>query len=351
MTQLSVSRYMHASTAMWHRLVALRAMCAGACLLLAATSSVGEAQLRSDASRTVWKDLSPHRVGFVGAAGHRVQFLDWGGSGPPLVLLHGWNSNGHIFDEIAPLLVKDFRVVALSLPGFGESDAPDSGYVLNTAADAVVLALDSLSIRRTSFAGHSFSGWIVSRISTRHPTRVARMIYLDAAFDLGRSDSIVALRPLARPALVDVKTQDDVIKWLRSNFFGMWSSALEAEYRGRSVEEAERAPLLRPIVADARLASEEWRTIRVPVLGICALATVSSEFPWLSPRDRQYPEARTYVDSVRRPFQHSECIRFQKTVPSAQILEVSGHHYIFVSHRKAIVAAIRAFLLGKRGIE
>lgn len=342
---------MHASTAPGHRIATLRGIYVGACILLAAISSVGEAQRRSDTSSTVWKDSSPHRVGFIGVPGHRVQFLDWGGSGPPLVLLHGWNSNGHIFDDIAPRLAKNFRVVALSLPGFGESDAPDSGYVLNTAADAVVRALDSLSIRRASFAGHSFGGWILSRVATRHPTRVARLIYLDAACALSRSDSIVALRPLARPALVDVTTQDDVIRWLRNNFFGMWSPALEAEYRGRSVEEAQRAPLLKPIVADARLASEEWSRIRVPVLGICALATVSSEFPWLPPRDRQFPKARTYVDSVRRPFQHSECIRFQKTVPSAQILELPGHHYIFIAHREAIVASMRAFLLGKRGIE
>jgi pimeloyl-ACP methyl ester carboxylesterase len=186
-------------------------------------------------------------------------------------------------------LAKDFRVVALSLPGFGESDAPDSGNVLNTAADAVMLALDSLSIGRASFAGHSFAGWILSRIATRHRTRVTRMIYLDAAFDLGRSDSIVALRPLPRPALVDVKTQGDVIRWLRNNFFGMWSPALEAEYRGRSVEEAQRAPLLKPIVADARAAPEEgacfeylsWVFVRSPPFPQsfrgCLLATFTTQ--------------------------------------------------------------------------
>jgi pimeloyl-ACP methyl ester carboxylesterase len=331
-----------------HPYTALKVICVAACVFLALMSSVVEAQRRSDGSSTIWKDSSPHRVGFVGAAGHRLQFLDWGGSGPPLVLLHGWNSNAHIFDDIAPRLAKDFRVVALSLPGFGESDAPDSGYVLNTAADAVMLALDSLSIGRASFAGHSFAGWILGRIATRHRTRVTRMIYLDAAFDLSRSDSIVALRPLPRPALVDVKTQGDVIRWLRKNFFGMWSPALEAEYRGRSVEEPQRAALLKPIVADARAAPEEWSMLRVPVLGICALATISSEFPWLSPSDLHYAEARAYVNGVRRPFQHSECTRFQQTVPRAQILELPGHHYIFVAHCDAIVAAIRAFLLRER---
>ncbi|MEP6729784.1 MAG: hypothetical protein ABJE10_04055 [bacterium] len=37
-----------------------------------------------------WRDTSPHRVGFVGPVGHRIQYLDWGGHGATLVLLHGW---------------------------------------------------------------------------------------------------------------------------------------------------------------------------------------------------------------------------------------------------------------------
>ena len=317
----------------------------GACVLIVAASTMGEAQRSADTSANAWQDSSPHSVGFVGPANHRLQYLDWAGSGPPLVLLHGWNSNAHIFDDIAPRLADRFHVVALSLPAFGESDTPDSGYVLNTAADAVIRALDSLHIARASFAGHSFGGWILSRIATRYPTRVDRLIYLDAAFDLRRSDSIVALRPLQRPSAEGLLTHEAVIRWLRRNFFGVWSPALEAEYRGRSVEEAQRAPLLKLIVADAQNSPEVWSSIRAPVLGICALATVSSEFPWLTPRDSLFATARSYVEAVRRPFQHAECARFQHTVPNARILHLSGHHYVFVAHRDAVIAAMRRFLL------
>ena len=260
------------------------------------------------------------------------------------MLLHGWSSDAHVFDDIAPRLARRFHVVALSLPGFGASDAPDSAYTLNAAADAVIGALEGLHIERASFAGHSFAGWILSRMATRYPARVNRLIYLDAAFDLRRSDSIVALRPLPRPPTTSLQTRNDVIGWLRRNFFGMWSSALEAEYRGRSEEEAQRAPLLEPIVADARESPEEWQSIEAPVLGICAIATMSSEFPWLSPRDTLFAAARSYVEVVRRPFQHAECARFQRAVPHARTVELQGHHYVFVAHREAVIAAMMRFL-------
>ncbi|MEP6622147.1 MAG: alpha/beta hydrolase [bacterium] len=305
------------------------------------------AQFTRQPPAAAWKDQSPHRVGFVGPVGRRVQFLDWGGRGPALVLLHGWNSNAHIFDDIAPKLTGRFHVVALTLPGFGESDVPRFGYALDAASDVVTSAMDSLKIPHASLAGHSFAGWILSRMATRHATRIDRMIYLDAAFNLRASDSIVARRPVPRPALVAPKTREDLVRWLRGSFFGTWTPALEAEYRGRSPDEARRDVMLKPIVNEAERGPEEWARIKAPVLAICAMAEVSSEFPWLTPRDSNYATARKYVDAERRPFQHRECARFGRTVPGARTLELNGHHYIFVVKQPQVVAAITSFLSGK----
>jgi pimeloyl-ACP methyl ester carboxylesterase len=313
---------------------------------IAFARSTSGAQDAPSAASQPWRDASPHRVGFVGTTNGRLQYLDWGGRGRHVVLLHGWNSNAHVFDDLAPRLTDSLQVVALTLPGFGESDAPGSGYSLDAAADAVVAALDSLGIARASFAGHSFGGWIMTRVATRHPNRVERLIYLDAAFGLAASDSIVARRPVQRPAAVAFKTQEDVIEWLHRNFFGMWTPALEAEYRGRSADEDARASVLKSIVDDAKRSPEAWTHLTVPSLAICALAEVSSEFPWLSPQDSAYVVARQYVDAERRPFQHSECERFRRTVPNSRTFELPGHHYIFEAMPVEVTRAIRAFLLG-----
>ena len=178
----------------YSRLTLLRWCITVGCVAIPFVGSCSGAQAAPSSASQPWRDASPHRVGFVGPTNGRLQYLDWGGRGPHVVLLHGWNSNAHVFDDLAPRLTDSLQVVALTLPGFGESDAPGSGYSLDTAADAVVAALDSLGIARASFAGHSFGGWIMTRLATRHPTRVERLIYLDAAFGLAASDSSVARR-------------------------------------------------------------------------------------------------------------------------------------------------------------
>jgi pimeloyl-ACP methyl ester carboxylesterase len=292
-----------------------------------------------------WRDPSPHRVATIRLPVGRVQYLDWGGTGEPLILLHGWNSNAHVFDDLAPMLADSLHVIAISMPGFGESDAPLTGFGLTDMTDAVIAVMDSLAITHASFAGHSFGGWVLTRLATRHPDRVNKLVYLDAAFDANASDSLVARRPVKRPPLTNVKSQADVIAWLRRDFFGMWTPSLEAEYRGRSADESARATLLQSLFADARRGPEQWADINAPVLAICAMAEVSSEFPWLTPRDSAYDAARRYIDVERRPFQHAECERFRKTVPHATTIELPGHHYIFEQRQSEVIRAMRVFLL------
>lgn len=313
--------------------------------LLCMTLAVLLAACRAAPSDPGWRDRSPHRVGVAGPPNGRIQYLDWGGNGQPLVLLHGWNSNAHVFDDLAPARSDRFRVIAISLPGFGESDAPAPSYGLDDATDAVAVVLDHLRIGPATIVGHSFGGWVMTRLAVRMPNRASRLVFLDAAFDANASDSIVARRPVTRPPLVNATSQADVITWLRQNFIGMWTPSLEAEYRGRSPDEGARAPLFQHILQEVRRGPEQWTSIRVPVLAICALATVLSEFPWLSPGDTAYARAQRFVLKKRRPLQHSECQRFRRTVPSATVLELDGHHYIFEQREAEVLEAIRAFML------
>ena len=65
---------------------------------------------------------------YASANGLRLHYRDWGGSGQPLVLLHGLASTCRIWDLVAPILAEDFSVVALDQRGHGLSDKPDHGY-------------------------------------------------------------------------------------------------------------------------------------------------------------------------------------------------------------------------------
>jgi hypothetical protein len=74
-----------------------------------------------------WKDPSPHRFVTV-EKGVRVEVLDWGGSGRPLVLLAGGGDTAHVFDDFAPKLTPSFHVYGITRRGFGESGFSPEGY-------------------------------------------------------------------------------------------------------------------------------------------------------------------------------------------------------------------------------
>src|SRR5262245_1618919 len=84
---------------------------------------------------TPWRDPSPHRVDFVPVdKGVRLQVLDWGGSGPPVVLL-GCYLSAHVYDEFAPKLGDRFHVYGITRRGIGASDRPATGYTVQRSVD------------------------------------------------------------------------------------------------------------------------------------------------------------------------------------------------------------------------
>lgn len=140
------------------------------------------------------KDASPHTVRFV-TVDHNVKLevLDWGGTGRPLVLLAGLGNDAHVYDQFAPRLAASYHVLAITRRGFGASSAPLTGYDANRLADDVIEVLDSLKLSRVVLAGHSIAGEELSSIGTRYPQRVSGLIYLDAGYayafyDVARGD-------------------------------------------------------------------------------------------------------------------------------------------------------------------
>ena len=65
---------------------------------------------------------------WIDAGGLSFHCRDWGGSGQPILLLHGLASTCHIWDQAAPILARSFAVVDMDLRGHGESAKPDHGY-------------------------------------------------------------------------------------------------------------------------------------------------------------------------------------------------------------------------------
>jgi non-heme chloroperoxidase len=137
--------------------------------------------LLASQSGTPWRDPSPHQVRFVAVEPEvRVEVLDWGGVGRPIVFV-GCYLSAHVFDDIAPKLTGQFRVYAVTRRGVGASDRPLSGYDPQRRADDIVDVITSVGIDKPILVGHSCGGAILHTLGAQHPERLAGLVYLDAA--------------------------------------------------------------------------------------------------------------------------------------------------------------------------
>ena len=138
------------------------------------------------ATSSLWAqaDITTHVIRHVAVdSAVRLEVIDWGGAGQPIVLLAGGNATAHDFDGLAPKLARDYHVYGITRRGIGASSQPASGYESDRLGDDVLAVLDSLALRRPVLAGHSRAGAELSSIGSRFPRRVAGLIYLDAGYN------------------------------------------------------------------------------------------------------------------------------------------------------------------------
>jgi non-heme chloroperoxidase len=114
--------------------------------------------------------------------GVRLEVLDFGGSGRPVVITAGYGRTAHDFEAFGATLAAQNRVVAVTRRGFGTSSVPATGYSADRLADDLLAVADSLSIVKPVVIGHSLGGQELSSLGSRHPGKVAGLVYLDAAY-------------------------------------------------------------------------------------------------------------------------------------------------------------------------
>jgi pimeloyl-ACP methyl ester carboxylesterase len=108
-----------------------------------------------------------------------LHYRDWGGEGRPLVLVHGLASTCRIWDLVAPLLARSFRVVAVDQRGHGESGKPDAGYDFATMAGDLRRFVGALGLHRPILVGHSWGGDVAVSYAHRFPGKVGGVCAID----------------------------------------------------------------------------------------------------------------------------------------------------------------------------
>ena len=317
--------------------------------LLGAASAV-EAQ-SIEGSTVAWHDGAPHQVRMIRVAPDvSVEVLDFGGTGEAIMFLHGYGNTAHSFDDFAPRLTDQYRVLAMTRRGNGASSRPDTGYSVGTLATDVRTVLDSLGISRVHLAGHSFGGDQITKFALLFPDRLRTLVYLDAAHDrkdLGRGPPGP---PRVPPTAADSASLGAIRAYLARVNGTVWPEAeVHAFYRfgpdgrviGRSTGGAG------PVNAEIARSQEhpDYARIRAPGLAFYALQPRPEQaFPtyhMLDAKGRAMAEQNTdywYKWAV------VQMEAFRRGMRDGQVVVLTGaNHFVFVSHESDVLRAMREF--------
>jgi pimeloyl-ACP methyl ester carboxylesterase len=310
---------------------------------------------------SAWTDPSPHRVSFVDAApGVKLEVLDWGGSGRPLVLLSGLGNTAHVFDEFAPKLTRNGHVFGITRRGYGQSTLTEDGYDANRLGDDVLAALDALNLQAPVLIGHSIAGEELSSVGSRHPQRVAGLVYLDAAyqyaFDNGKGATMeeigqatrnlpgamqLAQRPPAAPVSSYAAAVD---RFEHERGFRL----PESELRQTLVPNEDGAPgaARTPARVAQAVTSHEatFNQVAAPVLALSAMPQVAPHYLANIPGD----EARAAAAAWRTQFnaaKEKQLKAFEQGIPGARVVRLAdADHYVFITHEADVLREIHGFV-------
>jgi pimeloyl-ACP methyl ester carboxylesterase len=176
--------------------------------------------------------------------GIRIAGLDWGGNGPPLVLVHPTGFPAGFFDPIARRLVDAgaFRVVGVDLRGHGASDKPAEPalYTYELMATDVVAFLDGLGLDAVNALGQSLGGGVATLVDQLQPGRITNLMLCEG---------------IAHPVIDRPEGHDNFMASIARKRRPIWAS------RQAMVESYGSRPPLNELAPEALAAYIEWGTV------------------------------------------------------------------------------------------
>ena len=162
------------------------------------------------------EDAMTYQEPMVRWNGHRIYVRDYSGQGPPIVLLHGFPDNVHLYDRLVPYLAGRRRVVTFDFLGWGASDRP-TDYRPTAASQALELdaVIDQLGLQEVVLVPHDASGPPAIDWALGHPERVARLVLLDTYYQW-----TPRLRRPPAIALYSTPLLKSLVRWMARRFEG-----------------------------------------------------------------------------------------------------------------------------------
>ena len=278
-------------------------------------------------------DSTPHKVQFITVEkGIKLEVLDWGGSGRPLILLPGLGDTAHVFDKFALKLTSNYHVFGITPRGFGASSAPppvEANYSADRLGKDVVAVIDSLKLNRPILAGHSVAGEILSSVGTQYPETVSALIYIDAGYayalyDEAHGDLVLDAISLRNELdQLHLGTLPRSPAQLHEALNGIHQLEQELQQREEDlVQIGPPHPIDNPISVALLDGEQKFMQIRLPVLAIFNVPH--------SPAFR-----RTMEDQAKA---------FTVQVPHARVARIeNADHYLFESKEADVLREINEF--------
>ncbi len=298
-------------------------------------------------------DPTVHSVQFITVDKDvELEVLDWGGTGRPMVLLTGAGNNAHVYDQFAPKLIGSYHVYGITRRGFGASSAPTTGYSADRLGDDVLAVLDALKLNRPILVGHSIGGEELSSVGSRHPERVAGLIYLDcygyAYYDHSHGYIFVDLAELQEKlTLLQSGTGNKEPRQFIQELLETSIPALERDLRELQKDFQAQPPAMiaqwsepvSPLIRALYAGMQKYTKIPVPILAIFA---VPHELP---PQAGNDPSVRAAVDARDEAWAGAQAKDVEEGVPSARVVRLPhANHYVFKSNEADVLREMNAFV-------
>jgi non-heme chloroperoxidase len=305
-----------------------------------------------------WRDPSPHTTQFVIVdKGVRLEVLNWGGSGRPVILLAGGGNTAHVFDEFAPKLTTNYQVYGITRRGFGASTYSPIENGGDRLGEDVVAVIRALKLNKPVLVGHSIAGAELSSVATLHTENIAGVIYLEAAypyaFDNGKGPTMKDFLEIQgpqppTPSQSDLTSFSALQKWdaevygfrlPESEFHQTWESTSDG--RVGTMREFEGSQSFKTIMTSTK----KYANIPVPSLVIFAIPHVQEHWMIKSTDPAFRNTANEYYKRVD-VMAEKQAKALEDGVPAARVIRLKGMHYIFVSNEPDVLREMRTYLGG-----
>lgn len=291
--------------------------------------------------------------GFVAANGVRLQYLDWGGVGPTLILIHGLGDDPHVFEDLVPAFADRFRVIAYARRGSGSSDV-SGPYDNTTLTEDLRGLMDALQIRQAHLVGHSAGGNEITAMAARYPHRVLRIVYLDSGYDFADPESAVAFkaRPVPQRPAAATRSFDAFRSHEIATSYPKLDDArrIESYLREKVVIQPDGSvrDRISKEVRDALYAAlfnnerRDYARVRCPVLAIYP----EHWYP-VNVSDAGRRDAALSYDKIWTPFRAKSIDRLRREIKQVEVVHVAGAHSNFIlMSRQQVADAMLRFLDG-----